>query len=168
MQVYVPQRFVTKIGQLVTDLFLNLLTSVLLRTVAVIPSSQDEEPDLGLLVLLSVAFGRQGLPHEKASKAYSVLLRTTSEPLLSTIAADRTPFGGLQHAGSFFGLPSASRLSVMPSGAPPAIGKKHGQPSGVEGASSKSFISGRSTTHSARTMRRSADLFGRGSPSLNR
>lgn len=39
VQVYVPQQFVTKTSQLVTDMSLDLLTSVLRRTGAALPSS---------------------------------------------------------------------------------------------------------------------------------
>lgn len=68
VQVYVPQRFVTRTDQLVTDVSLDPLTSVLLRTVAVLPSSQDEEPNLGLLALSRITLGGQGSPDEKAAR----------------------------------------------------------------------------------------------------
>lgn len=48
VQVYIPQRFVTKTDQLVADMPLDILTSALLQTVMAVPSAQDKEPDLGL------------------------------------------------------------------------------------------------------------------------
>ena len=80
---------------------LDLFTSVLLRMVLALQSSEDEEPLLGLVSISAIALGGQGSYDDKIHKARSAFLTTTCKHLLSTTAADGTPVGGLQHASGF-------------------------------------------------------------------
>lgn len=79
--------------------------SPLLRTVAALPSTEEEEPYLGLISVFAIALGGQGSSEDRTQKARAVLLRTTCEHLLLYTASDGSPCGGLQHMGPFIVLP---------------------------------------------------------------
>lgn len=128
---------------------LDLLTSVLTRTLVALQNFKGEEPDLGAISVSAIVLGGQGSSDDKIHKARSALLRTTSQQLLSCTAADGTPFGGLQYAGAHIVLPFSPPLSAVPPGASLVRVKKLGSPSKIGGASSDSFGSDWSTTQFA-------------------
>lgn len=53
-RIYVPGRFMTNVKQLVKDVSMDLITSVLPRALGACPTSADKEPDLGLISALEI------------------------------------------------------------------------------------------------------------------
>lgn len=70
-----------------------------------LPSLHEEESDLDLMAVSTIALGGEGSSEEKTNRARAALLRATCEHLVITIAAYGSPFGGLQHTGAFIVLP---------------------------------------------------------------
>lgn len=66
-RTYVTNRFIIKMKQMVTDMVLDLLMSVLLRTVLALLNT-EEEPGLSLLPLSSIALGGQDSSEKKTKK----------------------------------------------------------------------------------------------------
>ena len=83
---------------------LDTLTSVLIRTVMALRSSQEAELDLGLMAASAIALGSQGSPEDKTDRAREALLQATSKHLISATASDGTPLGGLMRTGAFIVL----------------------------------------------------------------
>lgn len=82
--------FVTRIGQFVRVISLDLLTSALLRTVLALSSSQEIQPDLGLLVVSVIVLVGHGSPDKKTTRACAALLRTLCKHLPSTFRGGRS------------------------------------------------------------------------------
>ena len=115
---------------------LGTLTSVLIRTVMALSSSQSE-PDLCLMAAFSIALVRQGSP-KKMNKARAALLRASRENLISATASDETPLDGLVRTGAFIVLPF---LLSSPDTPPGITGEDRGPQLQVGGAESESTAS---------------------------
>ena len=140
IRIYAPDRFVARTQQRASDMSLDLLTSVLLGAVAALPSTAEEEPDLGLTSVSAIALGGQESPAENTNQARRALLRTTCEHLLSHTGADGTPFGGLRRVGDIIVLPfPPPPTTIAPPSAAQLTGKKRGPPSEVGENSVDSF-----------------------------